>query len=121
MRLVLKSNDASEAHAFAQLLEAKGIPSEYLEHGLRNIGTHIPGGNEVWIYVNSQYDDAMSLLSDPDHEVVNKIDVEEFNHLYDSPQGKQDVQLIQQRFIKYVFILLGVVIAYVLIKASSLG
>lgn len=104
MKLVFKTNDNNEANKYHQLLEEKGIPSVCSEMGLNNIGTHIPGGIEVRIYVNAQYDDAIQLLDNPLHEVKEVIDLDEFNQFYDSQQRKSELQVIYKLIIKVGFI-----------------
>ena len=82
MRLVYKTDDINAANKLCQLLNENGILANLQENGLGNGSSHIPQRNEIWIYVNSQYEDAMKLISNPDHKVSNPINHQEFIEFY---------------------------------------
>ena len=117
MKLVFKTDDINEANRFSELLGEKGIPSVVEENGLRNRGSHIPVGNVVWIYVNSQYSDALKLIENPNHEVENPIDAEDFSRFYQNNESAA-LNIMYSSAIKYglVFIAVVIISLMVLIK-----
>jgi hypothetical protein len=85
MKLVFKTDDINEANEVCALLSESGVPSCVQENSFGNRGFHIPEGNGVWIFVNSQYSDALSLIKDPEFQVTNPIDPNELEgHIQNS-------------------------------------
>lgn len=121
MELVFKSNDYNEAHDVLRLLEENGIPAQYSENSLRNRGTHIPDGNEVRIYLNTQYQEAIQLLKDPTYKVNKPVDIEEFYNTLESKDFDTHIQQYKKAFIKYgvSFILVFIVLIYLFIKSKT--
>ena len=112
MKLVYKSNDPNEANDITMLLENNGIPSELFENDLRNRGTHIPDGQEVHIYVNTQYNDALELIKNPNHEVKQPIDISKFNKTLESEEVKSSINQLKNQFIKYGSIVIAIFLLF---------
>ena len=110
MKLVQKFNDLNEANQLVELFEENGIPARVNENGLRNRGTHIPEGNEVWVYVNSQYTDALKLIKDNNYKIKNPVDISEFYKSIESAEVKEQLNHLKRAFIKYGAIIIVIVI-----------
>ena len=77
---------------------------------MRNRGTHIPEGNAVMIYVNTQYTDALNLIENPNHVVTEPIDVNEFYEQFNNESAKNAVSKTFNQFIKFTLVLFAIVI-----------
>ena len=89
MKLVLKSIDASRLHVLKDLLETNGIPALINgENTARIITPFIMTEPGLWVYFDEQLDEALKLIQDPDYEVINKVDMAEFNRIADSITDK---------------------------------
>ena len=121
MKIVYKTNDVNEAHNICQLLENKGIPSQVRENGLTNRGSHIPNGNEVWIYLNEQHTDAVKLINDPNHNVANSLDIEEFYSNLNNQAALYSVNEQMLKFVKYgsVVVLCVILAVFIFIKLKT--
>ena len=79
MKLLTKDPDVNQLHILKNLLEANGIPA--VVHGdntARMVTPFLMTEPSLWVYLDEQYADAEKLILDPNHEVKNKVDVEEF-------------------------------------------
>jgi len=84
MKRLLKSIDTSQLHVFKELLEANGIPAHINgENTARAITPFLMTEPSLWIYLDDQLEDALKLMRDPDYEVVNKVDMNEFYEVAD--------------------------------------
>ena len=101
MKLVYKTNDINEPYDLQGLFDEKGIPSKVLENSVRNRGTHIPDGNELWIFIITQYNDALILIDNPGHIVNDPVNVSDFNKQLNSKNINESVNVIYSKFIKY--------------------
>ncbi len=92
MKRILKSADASRLHILKDLLETNGIPATINgENTARMITPFIMTEPSLWIYLDEQIDDALRLLENPDYEVMNKVDMDDFYEvartIIDKPAG----------------------------------
>ena len=81
MRLIAQINDPEERGRVRTLLEDNGIPV-FQQQGYRD-----PGAKATFVCIASQYDDAIALLANPNHEVREPVDV----------QGLQTLLTLQDR------------------------
>ena len=72
MRSLPHIESSAERERVAELLESHGIPV-FLGRSGRNVRTA-----PMFVCIDAQYDDAIALLANPDHEVAEPIDVEAF-------------------------------------------
>ena len=92
MKLVFQANREEDAREIKVLLEANGIPaalSGEFTFGALNIG--IPRVIGVWVYLDRQAPEAERLIENPEYEVSDPVDVEEFYRLSESEAVKQAV------------------------------
>jgi hypothetical protein len=75
MRLLQYVHDATERDRISILLESRGIPV-FCQDNIPTIRN--PTRGAVFVCINAQYDDAVALLANEDHEVRQPVDVEEF-------------------------------------------
>jgi hypothetical protein len=73
MKLLVKLHDEDELSRVLGLLRAKGIPGFVQGSGVR--GSVV---GHVFVVLDRQLGDAQHLLVDPDHEVSEPVDVEDF-------------------------------------------
>ena len=103
MKLVLKITTSAEARKISQRLENKGIPSKVIGYEENKSEEHIPEGHEVWIYINSQYHDAIKVIRNPSHKVKKAVNIGEFKNSLLSEQ--EALQLLFWGFVKYSIII----------------
>jgi len=63
VRLIAQLNDPSERERVRTLLEDNGIP-DFQQRGYR-----APGAKATFVCIDAQYDDALALLANPNHQV----------------------------------------------------
>ena len=79
MQLLTKSTDILHLHILKDLLEANGIPAVIKgENTARMISPFLMTEPSLWVFLDEQQIDAEKLILDPNYEVENKIDVNEF-------------------------------------------
>lgn len=108
MRMIAKYETRSEAQERAAFLQAHGIATHIsdmtaLRLNLAHQGRFRAG---LWVLFEGQYDDALGLLEDPDHEVSNPLSVDQMQHLESEGQAA-----VRQTLIKWSLIVLGALAA----------
>lgn len=79
MKIVTKSTDVSYLHILKNLLETNGIPAIVNgENTARMITPFALTGPSLWVYLDNQLGEAIKLVNDPDYQVIDKVDVNEF-------------------------------------------
>lgn len=79
MKLVTRSMEINYLLAMKDLLEANGIPAVIQgDNTARMITPLLVSEPSLWVYIDSQVEEARALLDDPDYEVVDRIDVAAF-------------------------------------------
>jgi hypothetical protein len=74
MRLLAYVKSLEERDRIAMLMESRGIPVFYDKSGRTVLISTIP----IFVCIDAQYDDAVALLANGEHEVAEPIDVEAF-------------------------------------------
>jgi len=72
MRFLGRINEFAERQRIRDLLESRGIPV------FEQQGRWTPAGRALFVCINEQYDDAVALLANADHEVRDPVDIEQF-------------------------------------------
>jgi hypothetical protein len=98
MKLLTKSTDIIQLHILKDLLEANGIPAVIRgENTARMITPFLMTEPSLWVYLDEQLIEAEKLILDPNHEVENEIDVNEFysatREVSENPKQLNDVLL----------------------------
>lgn len=83
MRMVEKYESRSEADERAAFLQAHGIATHVsdmvsMRPNLAHQGRFRAG---LWVILEAQYEDAVGLLKDPDHEIENPLSVDQMQHM----------------------------------------
>lgn len=79
MKLVIKNTDTFYLHSLKDLLEANGIPAMVQgENTARMVTPFMLTEPSLWVYFDQQQVEAMKLIDNPEYEVENKIDIDEF-------------------------------------------
>lgn len=103
MRMIAKYETRSEAQERAAFLQTHGIATHIsdmtaLRMNLAHQGRYRAG---LWVVFEGQYEDAIGLLEDPDHEVSNPLSVDQMQHLETEGQAAT-----QRTLLKWSLILL---------------
>jgi len=85
MKQVLHSADKTEIYAANLLLAGKGIPS-FIGNASSGpaLGFLYADKYTLWICLEFQYEDAVAVLENPDHEVQEPVDQVDFQNYIDS-------------------------------------
>ena len=79
MKHLCSIQESFEANALADQLESKGIPIIKTNVGTHNMVKGVKMHIDLWVALESQYQDATALLSNPHHQVLNPVDVADFH------------------------------------------
>lgn len=105
MQYIADVHDGDELRALVDLLEGKGIPTFYRTHGFRS-GTYF----KLFVRVDAQYEDAILLMRDSNHEVSAPVDMEKYR------EASKDETLSNLRSLdRIIALIVPVTIALVLI------
>ncbi len=109
MKFVTKSTDVNYLHILKDLLETNGIPAIVNgENTARMITPFALTGPSLWVYLDNQHGEAVKLIHDPDYQVIDKVDVNEFyaltKHTSDARYSLNDA-----------FIHLGIIMTFVVL------
>ena len=119
MKLIEHINFNSDIDTAVLLLKSRGILAS---NSSENV--NIPRSSRaarfikqgVWIHLNHQYQDAVSLLQDKNHEVTTGLTEEEITHLTDASKSQFN------KLVNYLFFAVGViVVSFCLIYYFSLS
>ncbi|MBD3618230.1 MAG: DUF2007 domain-containing protein [Chromatiales bacterium] len=92
MKLVYQADREDEARGIKLMLEANGIPAALTGEFMFSVmSVGIPKVVGVWVYLDSQADEAERLIQDPEYEVTQPVDVEDFYRFSDSSEVKERV------------------------------
>ncbi len=117
MKLIYKATSLEGANEIKALLERAGIPAFVSNSNFASLNLFfIPHSLGIFIYDPTQYQDAISLISNQDHIVQNPIDVDTFYKSLDSEQSTQSAYKAMNDFIvgMIVFGLICGLLIYVL-------
>lgn len=93
MKLLFESTERDEIYSARILLESRGIPVFIgNEDSARNFGLLHPVRNYTfWVYIDEQFEDALALLGNVDHEVRKPVDIEQYSQSLEqlSSQNRQ--------------------------------
>jgi hypothetical protein len=108
MRMIAKYETRSEAQERAAFLQTHGIATHIsdmtaLRLNLAHQGRFRAG---LWVLFEGQYDDAIGLLENPDHEVSNPLSVDQMQHLETEGQAA-----VRKTLIKWSLVVLGILAA----------
>lgn len=80
MKLLLKTKEKNELDRVRMLLESRGIPVHVDGENQHHLGGHAMPFIQYRLNVvlDAQYDDALKLLEDENHEVAEPVDMEAF-------------------------------------------
>lgn len=109
MRMIAKYETRSEAQERAAFLQAHGIATHIsdmtaLRMNLAHQGRYRAG---LWAMFEDQFEDAVGLLENPDHEVSNPLSVDQLEHVQTEGQAA-----VQRTLLKWsVVVLVGLAAA----------
>lgn len=79
MKMLTRDGNKARLESLKELLENKGIPAVIQgENTARMIIPFLVFEPTLWVYLDEQFEDATSLMKNPDHKVLTGIDVDEF-------------------------------------------
>jgi hypothetical protein len=80
MKFLLKTKEKSELDRIRMLLESRGVLVHVDGENEHRLGGHAMPfiGYRLHVVVDAQYEDALKLLEDEEHEVADPVDMDEF-------------------------------------------
>lgn len=117
MKLLLEESNRNEVDRIRLLLESAGIPIFVgNEDTARNLN-FIPLAQKygIWVLEDSQYECAVSLLSNPDYCVKNPLDVDEYYKLAENNEQIDIHSFIWQKIVIPLAVLVIGFIAFMLV------
>ena len=113
MRMVAKYETRSEADERAAFLQSHGIATHVsdmvsMRPNLAHQGRFRAG---LWVVLEAQYDDAVGLLEDPDHDVTNPLSVDQMEHM--QTEGALEVRNTLLKWMLLIAVGLGALAALV--------
>ena len=78
MKLIISDADNHELEAMKELLEKNGIPAFINGKNTSRIMPFIITKASLWIHLSEQENEALLLINDPDYEVKNKVNMDEY-------------------------------------------
>jgi hypothetical protein len=121
MKQIHQAQDKSEAEQIRYLLESRGIPafiSNTPRVSVRKALHHAP---TVWVYLDFQAEDAAQLIADPEHEIDESVDVEEFYALMNSPEAKDTASRFLFSMMLKIFAVAAILVALIWILSANTG
>ncbi|MCG7867499.1 MAG: DUF2007 domain-containing protein [Candidatus Thiodiazotropha taylori] len=100
MKLLLSTRHIDEAERAKILLESKGIPAFISNKYQNNVRRYFPKLLGVWVYLNEQETEALKVLENPEYEVMEPIDTNEF---YRQLPEKEVGALARAQLLKWLF------------------
>ena len=107
-----------ELIAFRDLLESNGIPAVIQSDDTgRMLTPFLTRGQSLWVYIDSQADEAKVLLEDPDYVVANPVDVDAF---YELTRDVRDDPGVMNRAMIHLGIMVGLILLVILLMIPLL-
>lgn len=106
MRFLDRIYDPGERQRIRDLLEGRGIPV------FEEQGRWTPAGRALFVCINAQYDDAIALLANENHEVRDPVDVTQF-------ENAERTSGLQQALKYALLALLGIVLIWAAVVAVA--
>jgi len=105
VKLVTRGMQLNDLIALRDMLEANGIPAVIQDDNTARMITPVTTmGQGLWIYIDSQENEARALLENPDHEVANPVDIKAF---YEASRNITDDRSFMNRAMIRLGLLLG--------------
>ena len=117
MKLLFESANRAEIDGARLLLESKGIPVFVGNEDTARTMSWLFVTREygLWILVEQQYEDAMALLGNADHEVRVTVNMEEYNRSFEQLHSR-NMQKIFNWLMLFLVAMIGVVFVLVAIN-----
>lgn len=120
MKLLTKDQDNQYLQALKQLLESNGIPAVIQgENTARMLPPFLMTHAGLWVYLDHQFEDAVKLMMDPNHQVTTSIDINEF-HKSQPTEGEQNSSLNKALIDLALFVIVICIGIFALIKLLTL-
>jgi len=78
MKLIIPDADNSHLEAMKELLETNGIPCFINGKNTSRIMPFIITKASLWVHLSEQENEALLLINNPEYDVKNKVDMDEF-------------------------------------------
>ena len=109
--MLTRDSDLQYLENLKDLLEVNGIPAVIQGRNIaRMITSRMIFEPTLWVYVDEQFDDALELMENPDHVVVNPLDIEKVKSLLpDESQRRNNLNAALRQLLIFVgFIIVGI-------------
>ena len=110
MRLLLESTDSNHLLSVRLLLEQNGIPVFVSSANTHNLLSHYAGVKKgLWVCLDMHYADAVALLTNPEHEVNEPVDIRDFEQVLAAGEAASMSVLLDYMWVA-ILVGLGVII-----------
>ena len=114
MKFVYQAHTLEEANEIKYLLENAGIPTSISNKRFAQLNVpFIPHTLGIFIYIDSQYDDAIALINNTNHQVSEPVDVDAFYTMLESTSHKEAVHHAMNNFI-WGMVAVGIICAFLI-------
>ncbi len=115
MKMLTRDSDRQYLIELKQRLEENGIPAVIQGENAARMIVPILLQPTLWVCVDEQFEDAVCLMDNPDHQVSSKIDMEEFYAM--QPSAEQQARDLNAALLHLLLIVGAVMVGmYALIK-----
>jgi len=120
MELVYQSADQIEVNNIKSLLEDNGIPSFITNENTNNLRRHSFTGMGVFIHINTQREEAIKLINNPNHIVKNKVDIiKYYEHINNTVNQSEVNNFIINKLVKTLAILFIIGVIGIIISTNT--
>lgn len=110
MKILFHSTSKREIENAKSLLESKGVPAFIgSENSGPALGFVIANKYTLWACLDGQYEDAIKVLNNPDHEVLEPVDPAEFQRFIENSK-RQSANTFYNRFM--LCLVLTIILAF---------
>jgi len=116
MELVYTTSSLDEANEIKDKLENAGIPVMIAGENVTRIQLPFLSNNlGVFVYINNQYDDAMSLINNPEHKVTTAVDIDAFYKVIESREMKHYLETKTNHIIVGILLVITIILTVIII------
>ena len=85
MKLIIKNTDTEDLYILKNLLESNGIPAFISGEDTARVLPFLMSKPGLWVFLDEQYDEAIQLINNPDYDVINRVDIDDFYETANDP------------------------------------
>ena len=115
MKLIISDADNTDLEAMKQLLEENGIPAFINGKNTSRIMPFIITKASLWVHLSEQANEALILINNPEYEVKNKVDMDEYYKI--KKEFEKDTRNLNNALVILGFFIVSIMLGmFILIK-----